>query len=40
MEMIWTHGYLQAYSDFIFESIAVNWYFAEKKYGKGYSRIS
>lgn len=27
VEMVWTHGYLQAYSDFLFESIAIHWYF-------------
>jgi hypothetical protein len=27
VEMIWTHGYLQAYSDFLFESIAIHWYY-------------
>lgn len=37
--MLWTHGYLQALSDFIFESIAIHWYFNEKKYEGGYSRI-
>lgn len=38
--MLWTHGYLQAYSDFLFESIAIHWYYNEKKYeNKGYSRI-
>ena len=37
--MLWTHGYLQAYSDFLFESIAIHWYFNEKKHGSGYSRI-
>lgn len=32
VEMLWTHGYLQAYSDFLFQSIAIHWYFNEKKY--------
>jgi hypothetical protein len=39
VEMLWTHGYLQSYADFIFESIAIHWYFNEKKEEKGYSKI-
>jgi hypothetical protein len=39
VEMLWTHGYLQAYADFLFESIAIHWYFNEKKYEEKYSRI-
>jgi hypothetical protein len=27
VEIVWTHGYLQAYSDFLFESIAIHWYY-------------
>jgi len=27
VEMVWTHGYLQAYSDFIFQAIAIHWYY-------------
>lgn len=40
VEMLWTHGYLQSYSDFIFESIAVHWYYNEvPNIEKGYSAI-
>lgn len=39
VEIVWTHGYLQAYSDFLFESIAIHWYFNEKKLPRGYSKI-
>jgi hypothetical protein len=39
VEMLWTHGFLQAYADFLFQSIAIHWYFNEKKYEGGYSRI-
>jgi hypothetical protein len=26
-EILWTHGIMQAYSDFLFQAIAVTWYF-------------
>ncbi len=40
LETLWTHGLMQALSDFTFESIGIHWYFNEKKYGPSYSRIS
>ena len=31
VETLWTHGFLEALSDFFFSSIAVNWYFKRKR---------
>ena len=31
VETLWTHGFLEALSDFFFSSIAVNWYFQRKR---------
>jgi len=39
VEMLLTHGFLQAYADFLFQSIAIHWYFNEKKHAGKYSRI-
>lgn len=32
IEMLWTHGVMQAYSDFLYQSIGVYWYFNSHKY--------
>lgn len=40
VEMAWTHGYIQALSNFLFEAITVYWYYAEKNFGDNYSRVS
>lgn len=33
VEVLWTHGVMEGISDFIFESIAIHWYFNKVKYG-------
>ena len=40
IEGLWTHGFMESLSDFIFQSIAIHWYFNEQKYGEGYSKCS
>lgn len=40
VEAVWTHGMMEALSDFVFQSIAIHWYFNEKKLGKDYGKIS
>lgn len=40
-EMLWTHGVMQAYSDFLYQSIGVFWYFNSYKYrDEEYSHFS
>lgn len=39
VEMLWTHGYMQSLSDFLFESIALHWYYNEKRLESGYSKL-
>lgn len=39
VEMLWTHGYLQSLSDFLFQSIALHWYYNEKRLESGYSKL-
>ena len=40
-EMLWTHGVMQAYSDFLYQAIGVFWYFNEYKYkDEEYSHFS
>ena len=31
MELLWTHGVLEALSDFFCEAVAVNWYFTQRR---------
>ena len=31
LEMLWTHGFMEALSDFFFESVAIHWYFRERR---------
>jgi hypothetical protein len=31
IEALWTHGFLEALSDFFFESIAIHWYFKKRR---------
>ena len=39
--MLWSHGVMQAYSDFLYQAIGVNWYFNEYKYrDEEYSQFS
>ena len=38
VEILWTHGFMEGLSDFIFESLAIHWYFNKAKYGENYSR--
>lgn len=40
IEALWTHGFMESLSDFIFQSIAIHWYFNEQKYGEGYSKCT
>lgn len=34
VEILWTHGVMEAISDFIFQSEAILWYFNKAKYGQ------
>ncbi len=34
VQILWTHGFMEAISDFIFESMAIHWYFSKGKYGE------
>lgn len=38
-ETLLTHGLIEAFSDFIFESVTIYWYFNETKRGQNYHRI-
>ena len=31
IELLWTHGMMEAASDFFFESIAIHWYFKRRR---------
>jgi hypothetical protein len=35
IEALWTHGFLEALSDFFFESIAIYWYFKKAREAEG-----
>lgn len=35
LELLWTHGVMEALSDFFFESIAVHWYFKRRREENG-----
>ena len=39
VETLVTHGFIEALSDFIFESVATYWYFNETKRGYDYPKI-
>jgi len=32
VEVLWTHGFLKSYSDFLFQSIALHWYYNSHKH--------
>ena len=31
IQILWTHGFMEALSDFFFESLAIHWYFRERR---------
>ena len=31
VEILWTHGFMEALSDFFFESVAIHWYFRDRR---------
>ena len=40
-EGLWTHGFLKSYSDFLFQSISLHWYYnSKKRQNESYSGFS
>ena len=37
--ILMTHGILESFSDFVFESVTIQWYFNETKEGNYYNRL-
>jgi hypothetical protein len=35
LEALWTHGFLKSYSDFVFQSISLHWYYNSHKHRSG-----
>lgn len=40
VEILWTHGFMEGLSDFIFEALGIFWYFNKAKHGEDYSKCA